>query len=216
MYEKIRNDPYILEIYRKVDQPIKGEEAWAYHGLAHVLNVVETVEEVLRELEYDEEYIENAKIAAMLHDLGTIEGKDGHASRSYGMAKNYLDDNKIVLKYKDEVLDAIRAHSDVDGFGSAMTAVLVFADKTDIKKTRLAPGGYKVEGLRQYQYINDIDIKKDGNSLTVKFVVDGESDKEELESWYFTAKAHKAIRSFADYFGYDLEVLWNDSPWKFG
>ena len=36
-----------------------------------------------------------AKIAALLHDTGCIKGKENHAIRSYGFAKKNLVDNKI-------------------------------------------------------------------------------------------------------------------------
>ncbi len=213
MFESMKKDPYILDIYEKVENPEQDERFWTYHGLNHVNNVIDMVEKTLIQLEYDDEYIENAKIAALLHDLGMIEGKEGHDVRSYLMTKEYFGKNKIVLKYQDEILEAIRLHRDTFDSNSVMATVLIFADKIDIKKSRLAPNGYDIVGLRQYQYIDDINIIKEDSSLTVQFVINEKCDRQELEDWYFTAKVFNAINAFANHFGFNLKILWNNDEW---
>lgn len=215
MYKKIKNDSYIQDIYSKVENPENDERFWTYHGLTHVNNVIEMVEKTLIQLDYDEEYIENAKIAALLHDLGMLEGKEGHDIRSYELAKKYFEDNNIELKYKNEILEAIRLHSNTFDSKNVMAIVLIFADKIDIKKTRLAPKGYEIEGLRQYQFIEDINIFKETNNLTVRFSINEKCNKQELENYYFTPKVFNAIRSFANHFKLDCKILWNDDEWEF-
>lgn len=215
MFDKISKDPELNEIYRKIETHEYNKSFWTYHGLRHVNKVIQTVEDTLRLLDYDEEFIENAKIAAFLHDLGMLEGKDGHDIRSYEIAKRYFEDNKIDLKYKEEILEAIRLHRNGFDSNNIMAVVLIFADKIDMSKSRLAHNGYGIVGLRQYQYIDDIIVTKDGNNLVVQFLVDDKCDKEELEGWYFVPKVFNAIHSFADHFGFDVNILWNDEEWTF-
>lgn len=214
MFEKIKRDPYIAKCYSNADDPNSKDGFWVYHGLKHIDNVIEMVEKILIQLDYNEEYIENAKIAALLHDMGYGGVKKDHDIRSYEMAKKYFEDNSIELKYKDEILDAIKSHRESFDSTNIMAIVLILADKIDIKKTRIAPLGREIIGLRQYQYIEDITILKDGNNLTVQFIINDNSNKEELESWYFTPKVFNAIESFAKYFNFNLRILWNDSEWK--
>lgn len=215
MFEIIKKDPYILDIYSKIEDPNFNKRFWTYHGLTHVKNVIDTVEKTLIKLNYEEEYIENAKIAALMHDLGMIEGKENHAIKSYEIAKEYFEKNKIKLKYYNEVLESIRSHRDTTIENNDMAAVLIFADKIDIKKTRLAPKGYEIEGLRQYQYIKDINILFNNINFTVQFIIDSECNKKELEGWYFTPKVINSIKIISDYFNFNSKILWNDDEWLF-
>ena len=213
LFDKIKNDPFIEECYLLADDPNSNDGFWAYHGLAHVNSVVNIIENILLQLAYDEEYIENAKIAALLHDVGYAGVKKDHDLRSCEMAKKYFEDNNIKLKYEAEILDAIKSHRNTFDNDNVMGSVLVLADKLDIKKTRITPEGRKVIGLRQYQYIEDIIIKKEGNTFTVQFIINKKCNKEELEEWYFTAKVFKAMKSFTNHFKLNLKVMWNDEEW---
>jgi len=213
MFEQIKNDPYIYDCYSTADDPNSKDGLWTYHGLKHVNNVIEMVEKILIQLEYDNELIENAKIAALLHDIGYGGIKKDHEIRSYEMAKEYFEKNNINLKYKNEILDAIKSHRNGFDSDNIMALVLILADKIDIKKTRLAPEGYNIVGLRQYQFINDIIILKDDNNLTVRFIIDEKCDIKEMEEWYFTPKVFNAIKNFANYFNFNLKILLNDNEW---
>lgn len=77
------------------------DKGWAYHNLEHVQNVAKLVGALLGKLEYDKNLIEEAKIAAILHDIGAIEGKNEHALRSYNFAKK-MDLNAKVLFNNEE------------------------------------------------------------------------------------------------------------------
>jgi HD superfamily phosphohydrolase YqeK len=213
MFERIKKDSYIYDCYKDADDPKSKDGFWTYHGLKHVNNVIDMVEKILIQLNYDKEYIENAKIAALLHDAGYGGIKKDHEIRSYEIAKKYFEENNMDLKYKDEILDAIKSHREGFESNNVMALVLILADKIDIKKNRLAPGGYEIVGLRQYQYIEDINVKKIDNNFTVQFIINDNCNKTELEEWYFTAKVFNAIKSFANHFKFELKILWNDDEW---
>jgi len=213
MFEEIKKDLYIHKCYVDADGPNNKDGFWVYHGWPHINNVIEMIEKLLIQLGYDEEYIENGKIAALLHDIGYGGVKSEHEIRSYEMARSYFIDNNINLKYKDEILDSIKSHRYGFDSDNVMSLVLILADKIDIKKTRLAPGGYNVESLNQYQYIDDIIILKENNNFTVQFLINKNADKKKLEEWYFTSKVFNAIESFASHFNFNLKILWNDKEW---
>ena len=202
VYKYIYNDKRIRDIYKGIDEKEEANiEAWGHHNFNHVNNV-------------KDELIEEAKIAAIMHDVGAIKGKPGHAERSYIYTKNYFDENNIRLKHGEQVLDAIRNHS--DGFDSAniIQLALILADKLDIKKTRPTKRGLEVPGNRQYGNIERIDTNIDDNTLKINFISNDKLDKEELENFYFMKKVGNAIKSFSERLNLKYEVYLNGTVWN--
>ena len=67
VYKFIYSDKRIRDIYKGIDEIEEANvEAWGHHNFDHVNNVKDIVEELLRKLEYDDELIEEAKIAAII------------------------------------------------------------------------------------------------------------------------------------------------------
>lgn len=213
MLESIKNDKIIIDIYNKIEDFENLNKGWAYHNYNHVLNVMNIFDDVLVKLGYDDEFVEEAKIACILHDIGALEGKDDHAERSYIFAKKYIEDNNIQLKYKDLVLEAIRVHSDGFDTDNIMALVLIFADKLDVKKTRVAEEGKNILGMRQLMYINDILVEIIDNRLIVNFLVDDNINISELNDFYFTKKVFKAIETFALKMNLGYKILMNSIEW---
>lgn len=197
MYEDIKKDQEIIDIYNQINDIENKENAWAYHNYTHALNVAGIIDNILTELNYPKDLIEEAKIAAILHDVGNTKGKKDHEKRSYEFAKDYLKRKNKKLKYYDEVLEAIKIHR--DGFDSEniIASALIFADKIDITKERVTEYGKQIEGMRQLLYINDIKINISDDCLNVYFDVDSKIDFKELKSFYFMQKVLKSIDSFA-------------------
>lgn len=83
MVEQILNDSEILALYQEIEKIEIETGGWAYHNLTHVKNVANLTEQLLRHLNQDEFFIEEGKVAALLHDIGSLDGKAGHAKRSY-------------------------------------------------------------------------------------------------------------------------------------
>lgn len=212
-YELVKSDSEIIKIYNEVNDYENKEKQRAYHDYNHVLNVSKTVKELLESLNYDEDFIDEAQVAALLHDTGCTEGKENHEIRSYEFAKNYLEKNNIQLKNKEMVLEAIKNHRNGFDTDNIITLTLILADKLDIKKTRVTREGCNVIGNRQYQYVNDINLKIDKNNLKVHFYCDEQMNLRELEEYYFTSKVFKAIRSFSDKMKLKPDVFINNEKW---
>ena len=213
-YNKIKNDKEIIEIYSKIHKYEDAENGYAYHDYNHVNNVANYCEKILKALKYDDDFINEAKIAAILHDTGCIEGKENHAYRSYEFAKKYLKEKNIVLKNESLVLEAIKNHSDGFMTDNIIQLVIILADKIDIKKSRISEFGRQVEGNRQYQYINDIQFKITNNNFYINFICDEEINLEELNNYYFTKKVFKAIKSFTDKLNLSPKVSINNKLWE--
>lgn len=214
VYEYIKTDGKIVDIYNKISEFEDEDKGWAHHDFNHVCNVAILTEKLLRDLNYSEKFIEEAKAAAILHDTGSIKGKEGHALRSYEFAKQYFEDNNLELENEELVLDAIKSHSDGFDTDNIMALALIISDKLDIKYTRVAKAGYNVEGMRQMQYIKDIVVNIDKNVLSVDFICDELINKKELEEFYFVKKVFKAIKAFANKMGLDERVTFNNEKWE--
>ena len=213
-FNKIQNDESIIAIYRKIYEREEAEGSYAYHDYNHVNNVANYCEKILKSLKYDDDFICEAKIAAILHDTGCIEGKENHAYRSYEYAKKYLEENNIPLKNKDLILDAIKNHSDGFITDNIIQLVIILVDKIDIKKSRISKAGKQVEGNRQYQYINDIQFKITNNNFYINFICDEEISLDELNNYYFTKKVFKAIKSFSNRLNLSPKVSINNKLWE--
>ncbi|MDD4188103.1 MAG: HD domain-containing protein [Bacilli bacterium] len=215
MYEKILNDNYILNLYNKISIYEENEKGWAHHNLQHAINVAEMIELILMGLFYNKVFIENAKIAALLHDIGCINGKENHPAKSELMAKEYFKKKNIKLKYEKEVLSAIKNHSAGFDENNLMTICLIFCDKIDIKKTRVAKEGYNVVGMRQLQYIDDINIFINQDIIKIDFIINDLLNLKELEDFYFTDKVFKAINSFANKINKKPIININNQKWNY-
>lgn len=214
MYETMLKDNIITKLYNDISAFEDKDKGWAHHDLKHVTNVANMAESILEQLGYDKDYIDEAKVAALLHDMGCIQGKDNHPERSSVMAKKYLDDNSIRLKYEDEVISAIKNHSAGFEEDNIMTLCLIFCDKLDIKKSRVAKEGYNVIGMRQLQFIEDITISISNSNIEIDFVVDNAVDLKELEEFYFIEKVFKAIDSFSNKINRHSTVRINNKIWE--
>lgn len=213
-FNKIKEDKEIIEIYKAVEKYEDLNGGWAHHNLAHVKNVANLVQGVLNKLGYDERFIEEAKIAAILHDTGVTEGKKDHAIRSYNFAKDYLKKNNLSLDYEDLVLEAIRIHSEGFDTENIIALALIFGDKLDIKYTRVAKAGYSIEGMKEMQYIKDIRVDIEDKELKIKFICDDKINKKSLEEFYFIDKVFKGVQAFSKKMNLSTVVLFNEDIWS--
>lgn len=213
-FSKIMNDKVIIDIYNKISEFEDLDKGWAHHDLAHVKNVAKLVESLLNQLGYEESFIEEAKIAAILHDTGAIEGKKNHAMRSYNFAKKYISDNNIILKNEDLVLEAIKIHSDGFDSDNIIALTLILSDKLDIKYSRVAKEGYNVKGMKELQYIKDILVDIHNKNLKIQFICDEKINKIELENFYFIKKVFKSIISFSSKMKLNPQVFFNHDEWN--
>lgn len=213
-YEKVLKDKSIIELYKGVHEYEDACGGHAYHDFEHVKNVADYCEKILRSLKYDDEFIDEAKVSALLHDTGALQGKDNHAERSFEFAKKYLEENNIKLKNKNLVLEAIKNHSDGFDTDNIIQLVLILADKIDLKKSRVGKAGRLIDGIRQCQYIEDIKFDIANGNFYVNFVCDNKIDLEELNNYYFTKKVFKAIIAFSKKLNLTAKVCVNDLPWE--
>lgn len=214
LYNKLVDDKEIRKIYDDIGILEDKEKGWAYHNYNHISNVTNLTESILKSLNYDSEFIAKAKIACLFHDVGAFEGKENHAYRSYEFAKKYFKEKDIYFDGIDEVLEAIKIHSDGFDSNNIIALVLILSDKLDVKKTRIAKEGLNVIGNRQYSHIEDILINIENKCLIINFITDKNIDINEVNDYYFTKKIFKAIESFSNKLDLNYKILMDDKDWN--
>lgn len=216
IYNILRNDSIIFQIYKAIEEKEIRDGGWAFHNYEHVKNVSIISEKILKDLDFDENTIYKSKIACLLHDIGALQGKENHAQRSFEYSKKLFEEHNWIFDGNESILDAIQNHSSGFETDNIITLSIILADKLDIKKNRITDAGKKIKGNRQYGHIEDININININEsiLTITFITDNKLDFEEVNSYYFTDKVFKAIEAFSKKFNLRYNVLLNNKIWN--
>lgn len=214
IYDYLNSNDNILKIYMEIENKEIKEGGWAFHNFEHVTNVSKIAEKILTDLNFNEETIYKCKIACLLHDIGALQGKEGHAKRSFEYARKLFENNNWIFEGSESVLDAIKNHSSGFETNNIIALSIILADKLDIKKTRISEIGKTIEGNRQYAHIEDIIINIQDNVLTINFITDGKMIMKEVNNYYFTDKVFKAIEAFSKRLNLKYCILMDNKHWK--
>ena len=182
MLETILKDEEVKTIINNVNNVIIVNNCGC-HGMGHITRVMNYVETILTGINCDEHTIELGKIAAYLHDIGAIMGKQGHAERSADFALMYL--KKINMKDEDiHIIEhAIRNHSGGTNLESVIGAALTFADKIDMQKSRMMrfkENNYFHDNIK---HMLDIKLKVDDKNIIVNIITDNQFDYNSLKDY---------------------------------
>lgn len=209
MFEYVSNDKRLLSIYYKIDEMNETTNfTWAHHGYNHIKNVCNIALGIMKQLHYDEELVDAIMTSIFMHDLGCVDGKSNHNIRSYEIAKDYFENEKINSKYIDDILLSIKYHNNYRYLNNKIAPVLRFADKLDHTKERVTNAGKSVKGMKEYLYIEKISIDIN-DKLTINFIISKGFNKTEFLNFYFTKKIIKSIRYFSKYLNKSYEILFN-------
>ena len=133
----ILNDKKIAAFYHEVDKQNKVPFS---HGHKHVRNVYHIMEKLCDAFHISNMEREALLIAAALHDVGQVTGRDNHGFKSMEFSREYLLQYKDELgEYYDLILLAIEHHSSKDDMQEypLFVQMLRFADKMDFTSERL-------------------------------------------------------------------------------
>ena len=213
VYDFLNSNDDIIKIYKEIENEENKDGGYAFHNYKHVQNVSKIAEKILTDLNFDENTIYKCKIACLLHDVGALRGKEGHAQRSYEYAKKLFQDNNILFEDSEIVLNAIKNHSSYFESDNIIILSIILADKLDITKTRITQAGKKIKGNRQYQHIEDIIIHIENKEMTLNFITDGNIDIREVNEYYFTSKVFRAIEAFSNKMDLRYYIFMDNKPW---
>ena len=109
-----------------------------------------SAEKILEDLNFDEDAIYKCKIACLLHDVGALQGKEGHTERSYEYAKKLFEDKKWIFKDSEIILEKLAEMYPTDGyFLSLMSQYTPFYRSSEYKEINRRISTYEYEKVRE-------------------------------------------------------------------
>lgn len=197
-YELLNRDVELNNIIDSINK-VNEDSLLACHGRYHTTFVINTVWKILSGLNYDSDMIELGKVAALLHDIGTIYGKNGHAHRSSEMCTKFLNKTNLSQKSKNIIIHAIYDHSNGDDLNSPIGAALLLADKINLSKDRVLELGKDDNALSEFLNVDETVLTVSSKNIIINYVA---NDK--FSSEMFVSQWEKVIRvsiKACDYLG---------------
>lgn len=167
-YEEIKRNEEVNAYLQKGNANL-GVLGFTDHSQAHTAFVAERAAYILEALGYEEREIELAKIAGFMHDIGNSVNRKNHAEYGAILANDILQKTDMPLEDRVTVMSAIGNHDEsTGGAKDAVSAALIIADKTDVRRSRVRP-----------QERSDFDIHDRVNYAVTKseIMVDNEKKK---------------------------------------
>lgn len=138
-YEQIKNNPEVLALLTKGNENL-GVLGFTDHSQAHCALVAERAAYILRKLGFSEHEEELAKIAGLLHDIGNAINRTHHAEFGALLANDILKEIRLPMEDRIIIISAIGNHDEsTGGAKDPVSAALVLADKTDVRRNRVRP-----------------------------------------------------------------------------
>ncbi len=147
------------------------------HGLRHVRLASDIARNILLRLGYSEDEAELAAVAAFLHDIGNVCGRDHHEQTGALMAKDVLERLGLQHKYIVEVMLSIGNHEERTGDPVSVTsAATILADKTDVHRSRVQtkdPLDFDIHDKVNYAVTRSfLNVDKDSRTITLELTID--------------------------------------------
>ena len=136
-FETLKNDEQVRAYITAGNEALKTL-GYTEHAFPHLCYTAETAAFVLKELGYEEEIIEHAKIAALMHDIGNIVNRKYHALTGAEIARSILERSGMPYPDIAAICSAIGNHDEETGWPvNTISAALILADKSDVRRSRV-------------------------------------------------------------------------------
>lgn len=124
------------------------------HGIKHMDRVANNVYKLLKEYNCNNHTCILGYVTGLVHDIGMIKGKKGHAENGSKLAEIYLKKFDF-LNEKDimQITKAIKNHGNGGENPDEIIAFLAISDKADMCKAR------SLGNLSPIQYIDDYNLR---------------------------------------------------------
>lgn len=175
-YEDIKRDEEILSFIEQGDR-VLGSLGYTEHSRAHAAKVAESAALILKELGYEENMQETARIAGFLHDIGNAVNRTDHAHTGAIIAYNLLKERKMDLPDRLRVMTAIGNHDENTGSAiDEVSAALILADKGDVRRNRVRtsnPASFDAHDKVNFSVLSSrIDIQREKKKITLSLTLD--------------------------------------------
>lgn len=198
MYNEIITDTEINE-YIKYSDECLCNMGFTEHGFAHVKKVANTVEYILKTLNYDEHIVELAKIASYIHDIGNCVNRHYHSHSGALMAQRLLLDRNFSLEDIAKISYAVGNHDESDGVpADPISAALIIADKADVRRSRV-----------RKSILADFDIHDKVNYAISKSHLEVNAEKKTITLSIFIDKEHSSVLDYFEIFLHRMTLCKN-------
>ncbi|WP_235904403.1 HD domain-containing protein [Oliverpabstia intestinalis] len=147
------------------------------HSEKHCAIVAKRAGMILKKFGYSEHEIELAEIAGALHDIGNAINRKNHGEYGAILAYSLLEKLDIPLTDRGIIVSAIGNH-DKSTWGAvdAVSAVLILADKTDVRRNRVRneeKSGFDKHDRVNYAVTNaTVKVNVQKRSITLNLQID--------------------------------------------
>lgn len=136
-FETLKSDPEILTLIEAADAYLKTS-GYTDHGLGHVTRVGERAYGLLKALDVEERECELGAIAGLMHDIGNVVHREGHAHHSAQLCFQLLKERGMPTAEIATIMGAVANHDEANGEPvSNPSAALNIADKSDVLRSRV-------------------------------------------------------------------------------
>ena len=177
-YAQIQSSDEIRTYIAQADASLTAR-GFTEHSFPHVTKCAETAAGLLKDLGYDERQQELARIAGFMHDIGNLVNRYDHAISGATMAFRILDHMGMDPAEVAAVSTAIGHHAAKPAFPvNAITAALILADKTDVRRSRVRPkplADFDIHDRVNYAVEHsDLALDPDARTLTLSLSINTE------------------------------------------
>lgn len=138
---QVNNDSKILEFIQKSDEALK-QIGYTEHGIKHATLVADRARTISHQLGFSKEDQELAAISGFCHDMGNFLSRSQHQYLGALLFFNVFKD-KYPIEELIPIMQAITMHDNDEfnptevEFPNKIAAVLVIADKSDVRRSRV-------------------------------------------------------------------------------
>ena len=213
-FESIKNNPEIRTYITQADASLLAM-GYTEHSFPHVLKCAQEASELLAELGYEERYVELARIAGYMHDIGNVINRDDHAQSGALMCFRILDKLGMAPEDIAVVITAVGNHDEHTSYPvNAVAAALILADKTDVRRSRVrnrATISFDIHDRVNYAVEwSDLKLDTKAKTLTLELTIDI-SISSVMDYFEIFMSRMILCRKAAEYFGLTFRMNINGS-----
>ena len=161
-YEQVLNHPEVRALLERGNENL-DVLGFTDHSAAHCALVAERAAYILRKTGHSEHEVALARIAGFMHDIGNAINRTHHAELGALLANDILKESGMPMADRITVISAIGHHDEsTGGARDAISAALILADKTDVRRNRV-----RTKDAKQFDIHDRVNYAVTGSSLKV-------------------------------------------------
>lgn len=213
-FNDVRKNPYILEFINKSSRAL-GFYNYTDHGVDHLNLVAQRCREISEKISFSKKNQELCAIAGFCHDMGNFIDRKNHEHWGALLFQTVFQD-KMPPKDMVIIMQAIANHDDYHAkILNSIGAILVIADKSDVRKTRVVTKDSRIIEKDIHNRVNfaveenHLDIDTAGKIITLRLKIDTQFVPIMEYFEIFTDRMIQC-RKAAQFLGYKFGLIIND------